>query len=381
MVIFTSKKDESDFTDDLKIIVLPGKTQTNHRTQTTFSANFLAAADGFDLLVGFDKLSDLDILYCADASMYYRIERVPYLHLMRRYRAFKDLEGESFRVGKKTKILMLSHTQLNEYWSVWNTEPDRLILLPPTVAASRRKPEHRVNGTRAEMRRELGLSADDWVWITVCVQPKIKGLDRIALALRQFPRARVLVAGLTETGTPAAKKIANLARRLGVSARIKWLGHQENIPRLMAAADLFLHPARYETTGTVILEAIINGLPVITTSACGYAGHVDSAQAGLVIEEPFRFRTFLAALRTAEDAACSLRWSISGKEYGQNSGLYQGRVRAAEVILAAALEKTRAARQGATYDVDARGEDSRLSDDGLRMSRDMPRSFVPRHPS
>ncbi len=265
VVIFTSKKDESDFADDLEIIVLPGKTQTNHRTQTTFSANFLAAADGFDLLVGFDKLSGLDILYCADASMYYRIERAPYLHLMRRYRAFKDLEGESFRVGKKTKILMLSHTQLNEYWSVWNTEPDRLILLPPTVAASRRKPEHRINGTRAEMRRELGLSADDWVWITVCVQPSIKGLDRIALALRQFPRARVLVAGLTETSTPATKKIANLARRLGVSSRIKWLGHHENIPQLMAAADLFLrgNPASQffeERRGASFQRALFLGL-------------------------------------------------------------------------------------------------------------------------
>ena len=107
----------------------------------------------------------------------------------------------------------------------------------------------------------------------------------------------------------------------------------------MAAADVLVHPARYDTTGTVILEAIVNGLPVITTAACGYARHVDTAGAGIVVREPFEFQLFLAALEEARNAVTCRAWSDAGAKYGQNPVLYQGRLRAAEVIIQAAQDK------------------------------------------
>ncbi len=107
----------------------------------------------------------------------------------------------------------------------------------------------------------------------------------------------------------------------------------------MAAADLLVHPARYDTTGTVILEAVVNGLPVITTAACGYARHVDFAGAGIVVREPFDFRLFVAALEQARDRSTSSAWSEAGAEYGKNPALYQGRLHAAEAIIQAANEK------------------------------------------
>ena len=104
----------------------------------------------------------------------------------------------------------------------------------------------------------------------------------------------------------------------------------------MAAADLFVHPARYDTTGTVIFESIANGLPVVTTSACGYAKHVSAADAGLVLQEPFRQRTLIAALETAGSPDCLAHWSRSGAEYGKQRSLYEGRERATELIIASA---------------------------------------------
>ena len=136
-------------------------------------------------------------------------------------------------------------------------------------------------------------------------------------------------------------KLARMARNLGVASRVKWLGHREDVSHLMAAADLLIHPARYDTTGTVILEAIVNGLPVITTAACGYARHVESADTGIVLREPFEFRLFLTALAEAQDPAVRRAWSLAGIEYGRNPLLYQGRLRAAEAIVDAASAKVR----------------------------------------
>jgi UDP-glucose:(heptosyl)LPS alpha-1,3-glucosyltransferase len=246
------------------------------------------------------------------------------LRLLPRYREYISLERECFAPDGTTEIMLLSESQLNEYWGVWRTEPKRMVMLPPTLVPARRKPEYRTNGMRAESRARLGLRPQDWTWIAACVQPNTKGTDRTVRGAE-----------------PRSEKTRRVAHRLGVDEQIKWLGHREDVPELMAAADVFVHPARYDTTGTVILEAIVNGLPVITTSSCGYAKHVNAANAGIVVPEPLRPQTLLAALEIARDPVCIERWSKSGSEYGQQSSLYEGRGRATELIVASGLKRAR----------------------------------------
>jgi UDP-glucose:(heptosyl)LPS alpha-1,3-glucosyltransferase len=333
VTIFTSRN-AGGIAEDLSVRILPVAGYTNHGRQRSFSEVFVKTVSGrFDLLVGFDKLGGLDLLYCSDRSMRARASRNPLLHLLPRYRGYMSLEKECFAPHHATEILLLAESQLDEYWNAWRTEPSRLVMLPPTLALARRKPEYRANGVRVDWRKRLDLRPDDWVWIATCVQPVTKGTDRIVRALRHFPDAHLLVVGLGGDETKSAKT-RQLAKELRVADRIKWLGHHEDVPELLAAADIFVHPARYDTTGTVILEAIVNGLPVITTSNCGYAKHVTSANAGIVVQEPFRPQTFLAALEIARDPACRQRWSGSGREYGKQTSLYEGRTRATELIVA-----------------------------------------------
>src|SRR6185312_3890766 len=163
----------------------------------------------------------------------------------------------------------ISETQMAEYVRAWNTEPGRLRLLPPILMPARRKPEHRHDGTREILRAQLGYR-DEWVWLAIGVQPRVKGFDRVVKALVEFPQARLLIAGLSKKDKHF-RRLAWLARRLGVLRRIDVIGHREDIVQLMSAADLLVHPARYDTAGMVILEAVVNGLPAIATAACGYA--------------------------------------------------------------------------------------------------------------
>ena len=46
-------------------------------------------------------------------------------------------------------------------------------------------------------------------------------------------------------------------------------------------ADLLIHPAYNENTGTVLLEALVAGLPVLVSAVCGYAHYIAEADAGL----------------------------------------------------------------------------------------------------
>jgi UDP-glucose:(heptosyl)LPS alpha-1,3-glucosyltransferase len=358
VVIFTSFKDESDFADDLAVVVLPIRQGTNHRMLAEFAASFrwAAALQQFDLLVGFDKLTHLDVLYCADPSIYFRMTQERFRFLIPRYRTFLALERATFEPGHKTKVLVLSCKQRDEYREVWHTPAERLSLLPPTVSSARRRPEYRRNGVREALRADFGFTPQDWVWIAIGVQPHTKGLDRTIRALREFPAAKLLVVGLAETSTRAIEALAERAKRLGLADRISFLGHREDIPDLMAAADLLVHPARHDTTGTVILEAVVNGLPVVTTSACGYAEHVIAAEAGIVLDEPFESKAFVAALSAAEDSERRSRWSASAEQYGAKPFLYDGRTRAAEMILTIAAERARRRRAAAVGAKPANGE-------------------------
>ena len=58
--------------------------------------------DSFGSIIGFDKLSHLDVLYCADPSIGFRLQAKPYLRLLPRYRALASLERDSFRIGAAT---------------------------------------------------------------------------------------------------------------------------------------------------------------------------------------------------------------------------------------------------------------------------------------
>jgi UDP-glucose:(heptosyl)LPS alpha-1,3-glucosyltransferase len=340
VVIFTSSK-ECGFADDIAIVELPVRRRANHRMLEEFASAFAFAAgtQQFDLCAGFDRMPGLDVLYCADPSILGRLRRQPFRFLIPRYRSYLALERGVFGPSRRTRVLLLSDRQRGEYQAAWGTPSQRLSLLPPTICIARRHPECRHNGVRDAMRAALGFAAADLVWLAISVQPHTKGFDRVLSALCEFPQARLMIAGLAETSSRAATALASRVRRLGLAHRVAFLGHREDIPDVMAAADLLVHPARRDTTGTVILEAIVNGLPVVTAAVCGYAGHVTAAGAGAVIAQPFRMKALVAALRTAEDAAVRSRWSAAAEHYGAQPFLYEGRARAADIIMAMADER------------------------------------------
>jgi UDP-glucose:(heptosyl)LPS alpha-1,3-glucosyltransferase len=100
------------------------------------------------------------------------------------------------------------------------------------------------------------------------------------------------------------------------------------VPDLLAAADLMLHPAYAESAGYTILEAVVAGLPILTTASCGYAFHVERANAGYVVEEPYQqeslndvFTEMLEVLRRLENSRSD--WSLNGLTYGSEDRFFE----------------------------------------------------------
>lgn len=283
---------------DLAVAVLPTTGRSNHARAQAFGralAGQLPRARP-DVVVGFDKVPGLDLYFAADPCYVARAARKPWPYrLTPRYRAFAALEEAVFG-PRGARVLLLDDRERAAYRRAHATAEDRFVLLPPGVARDRRRGAD-APARRARCRRALGLG-DEFVLLLLASNPHLKGLDRALRGLAALPadlraRTRLLAVGAAGHG-PSRRAVA----RLGLGARCHLLPGRDDVPDLLQAADLLVHPARRDTTGTVLLEAVVSGLPALCTAACGYAPRVQAAGAGVVLPEPFDQRAFDRALRS-----------------------------------------------------------------------------------
>jgi glycosyltransferase involved in cell wall biosynthesis len=76
------------------------------------------------------------------------------------------------------------------------------------------------------------------------------------------------------------------AHRRGWGERIQFLGFREDVPELMAAADLLISPTRYEAYGLGVHEALCTGVPALVSRTAGVAERYPAELRGLLMDEP-----------------------------------------------------------------------------------------------
>ncbi len=116
-------------------------------------------------------------------------------------------------------------------------------------------------GTRAAVRAELGIPADTLVFFSAGRLNAQKNHDLLVDAMRALPRDGVdrlaLVAGEGELRGALEERAEGLP--------VGFLGVRPDVCRLMAAADVFVLPSRWEGNPLVVMEAMAAGLPVLAT--------------------------------------------------------------------------------------------------------------------
>jgi glycosyltransferase involved in cell wall biosynthesis len=122
---------------------------------------------------------------------------------------------------------------------------------------------------RAEVRAELGVGADAPIVLTVGRQTPAKNYPmffRVAKrVLREAPEAVFVGAGHGDEET----RLKALHARMGLGRSVRMLGLRKDVPRLMAAADVFCLCSLWEGFPNVLVEAMASGLPVVTTDFAG----------------------------------------------------------------------------------------------------------------
>lgn len=322
--VFTSEWD-GPHPVDITVHELKSLRRTNHARNAAFYRKLkvrLATAE-YDAVIGFNKMPGLDIYYGADYCYVGRVSpKYPQLYrLTSRYRHMANFEEAVFGHTSETLILSLSENERNVYRQYYATADRRFHIMPPTLDRER-KPGLDRDLVRKQMRAELDVEDQQRLILFIGSGFKTKGLDRAIDAIAALddelrPQTRLLVIGEDDSGS-----FKRRARKLGIANQVSFMGGRDDIPELLTAGDLLLHPAYHENTGTVLLEAIASGLAVLATDVCGYASHIERADAGLVLKSPFSQHALNTNLKNILQSPRLDQWRTNGLRYGANPELY-----------------------------------------------------------
>ncbi len=329
---------DGDVPDGIEIHIVRARALTNHGKNQVF-ARAVGALDREpgEILVGFQKMAGLDVYYAGDPCYVDRMRRRRFAGLrglLPRYRAFRRAEGAVFAQGASTRILLFSPVQKPLYQRCWDTEEERMYLLPPGVDLERLKRGVAMAPEAGALRGELNIPPSAPLLLTVGSGYHTKGVDRVLRLLVALPKAYAVIVGRDDT-----RRWKALADRHSVAGRVRIMGPRDDVATFYLAADLYVHPARLENTGSTLLEAMALGLPVVCSGVCGFADHVRLAKAGRVLSEPFRDDDLIGEIRgLIEDDVERERMGAAGKAYVADHDLTSLIPRAADVILAQSTE-------------------------------------------
>jgi len=141
------------------------------------------------------------------------------------------------------------------------------------------------------LREELGLSPEDFLVLTVGQIGLRKGQDVLAeaaaLLAARWPDLRYLLAGERfsekQESRDFERRMIERFENLDGGNRLYRLGYRSDMPRLMNAADLLVHPAHQEPLGRVLLEAAASGLPIVATDVGGTREILSHGKSALLV--------------------------------------------------------------------------------------------------
>lgn len=322
--------------DWMEIDLLPVRAISNVGRDKAFARRLkpFIDADRFDVVIGFNRLPGLDLFYAADPCLAWQYrKRRPHHRLTRRYRLRRNWEHRIFSPTAKTEILLVAAREKERFQATYGTPDCRFHVLPPNLDRDALLTNQNSEG-RQTVRSEFGIPPGDRIVLTVGSGFRTKGVDRSIRAFSSLPselrkQSRLLVVGRDRNSA----RYEHIAGQLGAGDRVHFTGGRQDVPDFYHAADLLIHPARTENTGTVLLEAMAMGLPVLTSQVCGYAGFVTEADAGTVLPETMTQQDLDDALLAALKNDTGRRdWSANGRRFAESTDLYSRYHKAADVI-------------------------------------------------
>ena len=182
--------------------------------------------------------------------------------------------------GRRRFPIAWSRSPRKEFTSIWpkaSGKREQYRAIPSgvdTEAIRRRAPD------RETARERLGYLPEERIVLGVGRLVPVKGFDIAVRALpgllARIPDARLVLVG----DGPERPHLEGLAVALRVRHRLTITGTVDDVPALLAAADILVVPSRNEGMGRVLVEAMALGVPVVAAKVGGVASVIEPGRSG-----------------------------------------------------------------------------------------------------
>ena len=235
-------------------------------------------------------------------------------------------------IDRKTIKHVAAETCVSEAVRQWSIEQglpaEKLVTIPNAVdcAAYEAPP--------GSIRRELSLTPDARIVLFTGRLHRQKGPDVLlqasAILRERVPNAHVVLAG----DGPLRAQLARKAAELGLADRFHLLGPRDDVPALLADADVLALPSRWEGMPNAVLEAMAARKPAVAADVGGCREVIAHGETGLLvpptdpaalasaIERIFADRDLAARMGAAARQRAEREFSIE-KMVSRNEDIYE----------------------------------------------------------
>jgi glycosyltransferase involved in cell wall biosynthesis len=180
------------------------------------------------------------------------------------------------------KVLTVSDQVRHYVLAADHLPPGKVVTIYNGIEAA----QHASAPIRSEARVRLGLASNERVIAAVGNIRKVKGYDLLLRAARQVchfhaEAAFIIAGGISEHDH--YESLLKLRSQLGLADRFRFIGHQQDVSPLFAAADVFVLPSRSEGFSNALLEAMAAGLPSVATRVGGNAEAIVDGTTGFTV--------------------------------------------------------------------------------------------------
>ncbi|MGC9318097.1 MAG: glycosyltransferase family 4 protein [Armatimonadota bacterium] len=101
-------------------------------------------------------------------------------------------------------------------------------------------------------------------------------VEAAPLVLAEMPHTTFVLVGDGEL----RESLQGRAEELGLGRRMRFLGHRDDVPRILSALDLFVMPSLWEGMPYALVEAMAVGLPVVGSAVPGIVDLIEPGRTG-----------------------------------------------------------------------------------------------------
>ncbi len=215
--------------------------------------------------------------------------------------------------GNVHKFVAVSENIAEDLVTLMRVPPEKVLVIPNGVDTEIFRPDR----DGVIVRKNLGIGADRKIIGTVGWLREVKDHETLIRAFSRVkaivPEAFLMIVG-ESPDMERTRTLRNLASDLGVSDSILFLGGRTDVPKLLAAIDVYVNSSIYEGMSNTILEAMGAGKPVVATRVGGTPKIVEDGTSGILVPPKDELALSEAILALFQERETAIRMGEAGRK-------------------------------------------------------------------